>query len=204
MNSAIDLQAMPPGFDNVSLDSQRVFRALLDAMAHPGRIYDVAGVRSEVDGVHPATAAVAMTLLDYETPLWTDLDRGALALQWMRFHCGVPEVDDTASAAFALVTKPMEMPGLGRFCQGTDRNPHHATTLILEVEGLVAGRGRRLTGPGIKTHHLLEVEGLPGHFWTDRRGAGAFFPTGVDVIFTCHDRIAALPRTTNGDESVCM
>ena len=66
----------------------------------------------------------------------------------------------------------------------------------MQVEALVAGRGRRLTGPGIRLEARLEARGLPETFWQGFRHNHALFPRGVDVLLTAGRQLAALPRTT--------
>src|SRR5262249_60143642 len=60
------------GFVEPVLESQRVFRRVLDAMAHPGRIVRIDSFIDAPVPLAPATAAVCLTLLDFETPLWLD------------------------------------------------------------------------------------------------------------------------------------
>jgi alpha-D-ribose 1-methylphosphonate 5-triphosphate synthase subunit PhnH len=188
---------MLPGFADPVLDSQRAFRALLDAMDHPGRVVDVPGSETAPDPLHPATAAVCLTLADFETPLWLDAWASTLeTLAYLRFHCGCRLVDAPGQARFGLISEPGSMPRLSAFELGSDEFPERSTTLLVQVEGLTAGRGRRLTGPGIRIETRLEARGLPDAFWQDLRHNHALFPRGVDVLLTAGRQLAALPRTT--------
>ena len=63
------------------------------------------------------------------------------------------------------------------------------------MESLEAGRGVRLTGPGIRTSTRLHVEGLPADFWAQWGMNHRQFPLGVDVVFVTENRLAALPRS---------
>ena len=185
-----------PGFSNPVLDSQRIFRAVLGAMTHPGRIFRLHTGLDVPSPLYPATGAVALVLLDYETPLWTDLPFDSEGVAWLRFHCGCPQVEEAAAGRFALITgDPNRMP-LGRFYPGTDEAPGDSCTLIIQVGRLAFGTGRKLTGPGIEKEHSLEVEGLPEEFWTGWRANHSQYPLGVDVILTAGEELAALPRTT--------
>lgn len=188
---------MLPGFADSILDSQRVFRALLDAMDHPGRIVEVPGSDAAPDPLHPATAALCLTLADFETPLWLDARTTTLeTVAYLRFHCGCRLVDAPGQGRFALIADPERVPPLNAFDLGTDEFPERSATLLVQVEGLTSGRGRRLTGPGIKVESRLEARGLPDSFWQGLRWNHALFPRGVDVILTSGRRLAALPRTT--------
>jgi alpha-D-ribose 1-methylphosphonate 5-triphosphate synthase subunit PhnH len=68
-------------------------------------------------------------------------------------------------------------------------------TLILQVAGLIAGDGWRLTGPGIQHEHRLHVLGAPADFTAAWARNQALFPRGVDVLLCAGDSIAALPRS---------
>lgn len=188
---------MLPGFADPVLDSQRVFRAVLDAMDHPGRVVEVPGYDTAPDPLHAATAAVCLTLADFETPVWLDSRASTLeALAYLRFHCGCRLVDAPGQGRFSLISDPERMPPLTAFDLGSDEFPERSTTLLVQVEGLTAGRGRRLTGPGIKLEARLEARGLPDAFWQGLRHNHSLFPRGIDVLLTAGRRLAALPRTT--------
>jgi alpha-D-ribose 1-methylphosphonate 5-triphosphate synthase subunit PhnH len=188
-----------PGFSNLVLDSQRVFRAVLGAMTHPGRIFRLDTGLEVPSPLYPASAAVALVLLDFETSLWTDLPFESEGVEWLRFHCGCPLAQDALAGKFALITgDPNRMP-LGRFCPGTDEAPGDSATLIIQVGWLAFGTGRKLTGPGIEKEHYLEVEGLPEEFWTAWKDNHSRYPLGVDVILTAGRELVALPRTTRAE-----
>lgn len=180
---------MHPGFTDPVQDAQSCFRAVLEAMSRPGRVQVLEPVLTPPAALHPATAAVLLTLADAETPLHHDA--GAEADAWLRFHCGCPTASQ-AEASFALVVG--QPPALSSLAQGSDEEPERGATLVLQVSVLEAGRGWRLTGPGIAQEHRLLVEGLPPGFLDEWRAQRSSFPRGVDIILCAGNRIAALPR----------
>ncbi len=186
-----------PGFNEPTIDAQRVFRRVLEAMAHPGRILTVPADRVTAPaGLSPAAAAVGLTLLDNETMVWTDLPAASPALAWLRFHCGCPFSADPGQAAFGLIAAPDAGLDLDRFFPGTDEAPEAAATLFVEVDTLQAGKGLRLSGPGIDGLQTLQVRGLPEDFWPVRQRICRSHPLGLDILLVCGDLLAGLPRTT--------
>lgn len=186
--------AMAPGFTNPVFDSQRMFRHLLEAMSYPGRIVAVGALASAPAPLSPAAAAACLSLVDYETPVWLDAATQP-ARDWLRFHCGCPVIADPAKARFAVAADAASLLPLSAFDPGTDEYPDRSTTLIVEVAGLGSDGGLHLTGPGIRDETRLTVDGLPARVWDQWRENRVLFPGGVDLILTCGDRLAALPRT---------
>ena len=191
---------MLPAFADPVLDCQRTFRAVLDATAHPGRGVDVDAALAAPPPLGAAAAAVALTLFDFDTPVWLDPGVEVEAREWLTFHTGAPIVDDPGRAAFALVVDPVRLPALDAFDRGTDERPERSTTLVMQVEVLESGGGRRLTGPGIVDAAHLVARGVPDSVWNALRENHALFPRGVDVIFTAGARLAAVPRTTRVED----
>lgn len=181
---------MRAGFADPVLGAQAAFRAVLDAMARPGRVHRLPAPDAP-PGLAPAAAALLLTLADADTPLWTDA--GAEALGWIAFHCGAPLVATPGAAAFLLATGAM--PPLAALAAGSDDAPQEGATLIQQVAGLAPGEGWALTGPGIAREHRLRVEGLPPDFLAQWAANAARFPRGVDLLLCAGDRVAAFPRT---------
>ncbi len=190
------MSALTPGFADPVLDAQSAFRAVLEAMARPGRVVRLPRPPEPPAPLCPAAGAVLLTLADAETPLW--LDAGADAEAWARFHAGCPVVGDPGAADFVLAVGAP--PALATLRAGTDEEPHRSATLILQVAALEEGAGWRLTGPGIEAAHRLRAVGVPDGFVTRRAANRVLFPAGVDVILCAGDRVAALPRTVTIEE----
>lgn len=183
---------MKPGFADPVLDAQAGFRAIMDALAHPGRVRRLAALPDAPTGLHPAAAAALLVLADAETPLWTDA--GEEARGWIAFHCGAPLVADPAAAAFLLATGAM--PPLSAMNPGTDEAPQDSATLIQQVAALDECAGWTLSGPGIAGTRRLAVAGLPEDFPAQWRANAARTPRGVDLLLCAGDAIAGLPRST--------
>ncbi len=187
-----------PGFHSPGVQSQQVFRAALDAFAHPGRIVDVGGLDEAPSPLYPASSSLCLALVDFETPLWLD-DRARAseaAVAYLRFHCGCPLVEDPAEAKFALITDPASRPALDHFQLGTDTHPEDAATVILQARELNTDNPVKLSGPGIERSALLGVSGLDAGFWPERFALRELFPRGIDLVFAEAARIAAVPRST--------
>ncbi|SMO88019.1 phosphonate C-P lyase system protein PhnH [Ruegeria faecimaris] len=176
------------GFQNIPVDSAHAFREAMTVMARPGEIRSLSGA------VPPAPLSVAagtllLTLCDPETKvhLAGELDTDALR-EWLTFHTGAPLVP-AAEADFAVGTWG-EIGGLDRYRIGTAEYPDRSTTLIVERDSLDQS-GAILHGPGIKQCAGLNLPDIPAL----QRNA-ALFPLGCDFFFTCGDKVAALPRST--------
>jgi len=192
----IDTSELRPGLADAVHDSQRIFRGLLTALAHPGRAVTLAGAPEGPAPLDPATTAAALTLLDYDTPLWIDWIADTPPLRaFVKFHCGCPIVERSQEAAFGLVTDPENMPRLALFAQGVDQYPDRSASLLLQVPALEGGPAVTLKGPGIKQCVTVAPAGLPDWFWNDWRLNAAQFPLGVDVFLTCGSTVVGLPRS---------
>lgn len=187
-------EGLLPGFAEPVFDAQRVFRVILDAMARPGVIGQLP-VGPAPRPLQPATAAVALALIDCDTPLWLDPASRGVA-DYLRFHCGCRPTEDIKTAAFAIITDVAAMPPLSAFAQGTDDFPDRSATLILQVPTLIEGDPWDLSGPGIRATRRFRPGGLPAGFREWLADNHAVFPRGVDLVFACGTTVAALPRTT--------
>jgi alpha-D-ribose 1-methylphosphonate 5-triphosphate synthase subunit PhnH len=162
-------------------------------MARPGRVLPAGRGLLPPPPLTPALAAVALTLCDPDTPVWTDAPEAPRA--WLAFHAGCPFAPDAARASFVL---PLGTPpALESLDAGTDEEPHLSATLILPVAALAEGSGWRLSGPGIAAEARLSVLGAPAGFAADLAAQRRRFPRGVDVILCAPQAFACLPRSTS-------
>jgi len=184
------------GFGDPVDDSGRAFRALLNAMAHPGTVFPVQGPKEHPAALSDAASAVLLTLCDYATPVWLNDNLAVGEVHsYLRFHTGAPFTDAPARAAFAVLDQGFEPLMAARFSPGTLDYPDRATTVIVEVERFGDGDMALLSGPGIETTTALAVTGLPLSFWEDMQTNNAGFPLGIDVILTAPGELCAIPRS---------
>lgn len=175
------------GFSNGPIDASHAFRAVMTAMARPGDIMQITGARPPAP-LSVAAGAVLLTLCDPETAIFLAPSHDAPQVRdWITFHTGAP-ISSMQDAVFAVgVWADLSV---NEFSQGTAEYPDRSATLIVEVPDL-ANRGATLCGPGIKDTAKLSLPDVQV-FQDNAR----LFPLGLDFIFSCGDRLAALPRTT--------
>jgi alpha-D-ribose 1-methylphosphonate 5-triphosphate synthase subunit PhnH len=197
----MDLLTAPASFDvargfvDAARDSQVVFRAVLDALSRPGEIREPSVELAPPAPLEPAMAAVALTLLDFETVFWLP-EEAANAADWIRFHTGARRAPRPDGAEFVLVPAGARIPPLDSLALGSDEEPHRSTTLLLSVRGFAGGRRHRLSGPGIREIGWLDVDGLDPAVVAERAALAPLFPRGLDIVLTAGRSLAALPRTT--------
>lgn len=195
-SASFDLADLPAGFAHAVFDAQASFRRVLEAMARPGRIQRLDVTVRAPDALHPASAAIALTLFDQDTPVWL---APTLALSEVRsflaFHCGCPFAAAPAFARFVLVDGWRELPPLDALEQGTDHYPDRSCTVVLQMDGFEAGPTLSLQGPGIAGAQALRLNGCSDAFLEQWRGNRARFPRGVDLLGVHDEQIVGLPRT---------
>ena len=185
-----------PGFADPVAQSQRVFRAIMDAMSRPGSLQHVDAPQEVPEELWPASAAIGLALLDHDTSAWLPPDC-SVARDWLRFHTGCRLATSAGDADFVFVPLGRDCPDFATMKLGTDEEPHRSAMVVVDVAGLGTGdAGWRLAGPGIRGDALLRVDGPAREFLRARDTVGALFPRGVDAILAHGSRMAALPRTT--------
>lgn len=188
---------LAPAFGDPALASQAVFRTVMEAMARPGLPRPLASKLAAPPPLSATAAAVALTLLDYETPFWLD---HALAMadevaRWLTFHTGAPQTADSTAAAFAFISDPLQMPAFEAFSPGSIEYPDRSATLVVEVAAFEHGEALVLSGPGIAGNRSFSASPLPDDFRARLAANRALFPRGIDLILASADAVAALPRS---------
>ncbi|MEO9528503.1 MAG: phosphonate C-P lyase system protein PhnH [Roseibium sp.] len=187
------------GFPDPVHDAQGCFRALMDAMARPGtRRKSETGPLNPPAPLTPVATAIALTLFDYDTPVWLDrpLMTSDAVKTFLRFHTGAPIVSEPVDAAFALVSAPVAMIPLAAFNQGSAEYPDRSTTVILTGQDFANPAQVTLRGPGIKDTVSFATGPVPPVFWDQVTANARQFPRGIDLVFAGRSEAAALPRST--------
>lgn len=188
--------AFLPGFQDAVHESQRVFRDALEALANPGRVVQLPRCPVGPWPLEPAAAALALTLLDLDTPVWVQGDDDGSIGNYLRFHCGCPITDRAEDARFAILTDALHLPPLASFDAGSAEYPDRSATLIVQVAGLGGGLPVTLSGPGIDTARTFAPSGVAPALWRELQASNAHFPCGLDVLFVAGHQVAGLPRST--------
>ena len=189
------LDTVEPGFAHPQLESQATFRKLLDALSRPGRLIALEGPKPPA-GLTPSSAAIALTLFDFDTQIWLPATLGANVRDWLKFLCSSPITADPKAAAFAILNTAKDDVQLGAFFEGDAKYPDRSTTLVLQVEALVGGPTVTLEGPGVNGTIEIAPKGLPSDFWDQWTANGERFQFGVDVFLASEDAVIGLPRTS--------
>jgi alpha-D-ribose 1-methylphosphonate 5-triphosphate synthase subunit PhnH len=191
------------GFAHPVDDSQRVFRALLDALSNPGRAYEVDVETSPPAPLTRGLAAVALTVLDADTSVWLDeaLTASVDVAAWLQFHTGTTIVHDASAADFALVSSSALCPAIDAFSAGTAENPHLSATLVINDDGVTEHGEVTLSGPGIQFDRQATFPYLAPDFIAQWGRNARQFPRGVDLVFVGRGvsplQLRGLPRTTS-------
>jgi alpha-D-ribose 1-methylphosphonate 5-triphosphate synthase subunit PhnH len=174
-----------------------VFRLALTALSQPALAWPAADlVPPRTSPLPPLTAALTLTLLDQDTPVWLS-PSFADSADWLRFHAGAPLTDDPSRALFILAASPAERPPLEMLAQGSARYPDRSATVILG--GALPGGDADpwlAEGPGIKGRRRFAGHGLAASFLTEWRANRAASPLGVDMFLVGGGTLAGLPRST--------
>jgi alpha-D-ribose 1-methylphosphonate 5-triphosphate synthase subunit PhnH len=188
---------LAPAFDDPALASQAVFRTVMETLARPGLPRPLPTRLAVPPPLSTAAAAVALTVLDYETAFW--LDQGLTAADevaaWIKFHTGASLTADSARAAFAFISDPSAMPRFDAFSPGSLEYPDRSTTLVVQVASFGRGDELKLSGPGIAGTRSFSAEPLPSDFRARLIANREMFPRGIDLILVTRDAVAALPRS---------
>lgn len=189
--------SIAPGFSDLTHQSQQSFKAIMDAMAQPGKIYDAPHKLDAAGTLNPVAAMVALTLCDAETLIYLDqtLD-SAETRQFLAFHTGASITTDPHKAQFAFLSGADALEGDHNFNMGNHEYPDQSTTVIVAVNDLANHAGATLFGPGIETSRAFASSSLSKKFWQQAKANNAEYPLGIDHIFLTETQLAALPRST--------
>ena len=185
------MTVMFPGLRD-SHEAQHTFRALLNALANPGRPQTLPAPEQMPAGYPPSIIGL-LSLLD-ATVMVGFPNAVPDLVQWLVFHTGT-SVAPMERADFIYVPQGQARPALASLRQGLLDAPETSATLMLEIPSFSGGRALELSGPGIQTSEIITPVLDPGLISEWQRQSGRF-PRGVDIFLLCGTDVIGLPRST--------
>jgi alpha-D-ribose 1-methylphosphonate 5-triphosphate synthase subunit PhnH len=176
-------------------EAQRTFRAVLDALAHPGVPQPLpSGPLERV----PGALLPVLALADLGTPVCVLGDDGSWRDTVATATSALPAPLPEARLVAALL--PVTPDELRAARRGSAAAPEDGALVTVPVSGVDRGGAPlRLTGPGVDGSAVIAPGGLPAG-WLAARDAGDF-PAGVDLLLVGPDgRVVGLPRSTRIEE----
>jgi alpha-D-ribose 1-methylphosphonate 5-triphosphate synthase subunit PhnH len=194
--SALPTSDLAMGLADPVFCSQAVFRTVLTALSEPGKIMALPDhLSGRPENLSPAAAALLLTLVDYETPVWLSAAFEPIRT-WLVFHTGAAIAAKPMDARFALIAAEQSEIALDAFNLGDERYPDTSATVILLCPSLENGLPVTLSGPGVKGTISFAPQRVNADFWKQVQDNNALFPLGVDLIFVAGSSLAGLPRST--------
>ncbi|WP_333654851.1 phosphonate C-P lyase system protein PhnH [Dissulfurispira sp.] len=185
------------------LITQKTFRALLQAMSHPGRVYNIGDFISD-SPIRPFTHSplmlVLQTLLDHEVGFRV-IGTGKEYLETTISELTRCPVKDISDADFIIVSDGESNGEILKAKRGSLEYPDTGATVIYVVEFLNDRDNGKpialLKGPGIRNDIAPVIHGLGQNELFHIKENNSEFPLGIDCIFIDGaNRIMCIPRST--------
>jgi len=185
------------------LITQKTFRALLQAMSHPGRVYNIGDFISDSPirlFTHSPLMLVLQTLLDHEVGFCV-IGTGKEYLETTISELTRCPVKDISDADFIIVSDGESNGEILKAKRGSLEYPDTGATVIYVVEFLNDRDNGKpialLKGPGIRNDIAPVIHGLGQNELFHIKGINSEFPLGIDCIFIDGaNRIMCIPRST--------
>lgn len=174
----------PAPFDHTT--ATQVYRALLSALARPGRRERLPDV-----GAHPAILPL-LTLADNTTRIGVIADEATTTA--IVDQTGA-QVVDVALARYVCTLEPLTVQLMSAVAVGTVYAPEDAALVITAVDTLESGAPMIATGPGIDG--AIEIAPpIADDVW-QTRSSRTDFPVGPDLVIVAADgSVLGIPRST--------
>jgi alpha-D-ribose 1-methylphosphonate 5-triphosphate synthase subunit PhnH len=187
-------------------DAQEQFRIVLDAMAHPGIIYQLNDFDFEAPPyLSNAAAVIAFALLNTDVSFHAIGD--SLIIDYLVLNTGAVE-ETFEKADFVFINGNINAEVLYKFKNGTLSYPEDSATVLVDVEKIskfyLEGSSEIIfRGAGVEFENKVFLQGLKNEILATVKEINFEFPLGIDLIFCDkNNQIVGLPRSNNFDFKV--
>jgi alpha-D-ribose 1-methylphosphonate 5-triphosphate synthase subunit PhnH len=179
---------------------------VLDAMAHPGKIYQLKDFDFESpSALSNASAVIAFALLNSDASFHT-LGTSHIS-DYLALNTGAVE-ETFEKADFVFIQGNSNAEFLFKLKHGTLSYPENSATVLIEVAEISKFYLDGCTeiifrGPGVEFENKVFVRGLNSEILEAVKEINFEFPLGIDLIFCDkNNQIVGLPRSNNFDFKV--
>lgn len=179
-------------------DSQKNFRAIMDAMSKPGKVKKLTEHKfiNYPANFNPYVLSVLKTLGDNSVSFSAPVE----ALKYIELNT-LMVTENLKKADYHVFYGDRYLNEIMDVKIGTAEFPEDSATLVISVEdikeGTSSGLSARLKGPGIKDFNDITFKGLDIRYMADIKELNSSYPLGIDVILVGLDgSIACISRTT--------
>lgn len=168
--------------------NRTTFLSMMNALSRPGELFELDLAN---DFLPHNLLAIGETLLDLETTFYTP---DAKLSESLAHTLARPETPSVAAYQFYPILTPKLLETLATAPVGEMNYPDRGATIILGCR-FNCGPTLTLTGPGIETETIIQVNSLPPNLW-DLRAEKIQYPLGWDIFLVHENKVMGLPRTT--------
>jgi len=175
---------------NRTIRDHFTFRAILQGMSHPGKVYPL----PDLPGAGSAAVEILGCLMDNEVSFAVIGDRDMETVLARHTDSRPVSSDD---ADYIVVRNGTTQGKLANFKRGSLEYPDTGATVLYLVEEVSEAAGVVLSGPGVNGTASLRITGLDPSELQLLRQVNSEFPLGVDAIFLDQGgNLACIPRSS--------
>lgn len=176
-------------------DTQYVFRKLLDAEAHPLKIYSIAKIKDKFTE-NSVLCAIGCTLLDNETSFYVEKD-SRLAEEFTDLT--LSEQTSVSDADYIFLSSNLNYETIKvlfeKAKKGTLADPQFSASFIIFCDELNGNCSAEFKGPGIDGQITINTTSYINQICRLKQELGNEYPCGIDLFFVTPDgEIMAVPR----------
>lgn len=173
--------------------TQKVFKAVMQAMANPGRIVEIGKLAEK-----PMLFRICETLLDQEirfAVIGRGVEKGMIEDIYVLTGCHCVSME---TADFVVVTGGSSDGSLKKISVGVLDRPEKGATVLYPVDGFnkAGDVGLKLSGPGINGESMVEIRGVEAEDMAIAAQLNGGFPLGIDLLLFDASSVLAVPRST--------
>lgn len=183
-------------------DAQIHFRILLNAMAHPGSIYDFPKMElTPPNTINLASVFIGFALMNADVSFAVQNENATETTEYLALNTGA-SIATLEQTDFLFTTGSAAPSCIESLKTGTLSYPENSATIIIDVHQLSSSPFENalhieLSGPGIENTTILYINGLSVTLLNAIQEQNTEFPLGLDVILTDkHNQVACMPRSS--------